>query len=96
MKLFGGASVMASLSDVGKRNIAFAREFLKMEGYQLVAEDLGDVFPRRVKYYPHTGKAMVRRLQEVSTSEIASAEKAHMKSLAPEPKPVATTDIELF
>lgn len=96
VKLFGGASIMATLSDVGRRNIEFVRAFLATEGYAIVAEDLGDVVPRRVKYFPHTGKAMVRRMQEVATADIGSREAAHMRSLSAAPRPAATTDIELF
>lgn len=96
VKLFGGAAVMASLSDVGKRNIEFVRRFLATEGYRILAEDLGDTVPRRVKYFPHTGKAMVKRLAEVSTSDIVSREKAHMRSLGAAPRKAETTDIELF
>ncbi|MEM9387069.1 MAG: chemoreceptor glutamine deamidase CheD [Pseudomonadota bacterium] len=96
VKLFGGASVMASLSDVGERNIAFARDFLKTEGFKVSSEDLGDVNPRRVMYFPATGKAMVKRLQEVSTTEIASREQEHMRAIASPPKQQSTPDIELF
>ncbi len=96
VKLFGGASIMASLSDVGERNIAFVRDFLVTEGYKVSSEDLGDVNPRRVMYFPRTGKAMVKRLQEVSTSDIVSREQEHLRSIASAPKQASTPDIELF
>lgn len=96
VKLFGGASIMASLSDVGERNIAFVREFLTTEGYKVSSEDLGDVNPRRVMYFPHTGKAMVKRLQEVSKAEIVSREQEHMRTIVTPPKQAPAVEVELF
>jgi chemotaxis protein CheD len=95
VKLFGGASVMATLSDIGRRNIEFVRDFLRTEGYHVVSEDLGDVFPRRVKYFPTTGRAMVKRMQPAVVREIADLEQAHMQSIRAEEQPVKA-DIELF
>ncbi|VAW95212.1 Chemotaxis protein CheD, partial [hydrothermal vent metagenome] len=50
VKLFGGGQVLAHMTDVGKRNIDFALEYLQLEGLKLIAEDLGDRYPRKVQY----------------------------------------------
>ena len=66
-KVFGGANVMAALSDIGSRNGAFARHFLAEEGIRLVSADLGGTLPRRIEYWPLTGRA--RQLTVVDNRE---------------------------
>ena len=56
-KLFGGANVMASLSNVGTRNADFAERFLQNEGIAIVGGDLRGTSPRRIQYWPVSGRA---------------------------------------
>lgn len=56
-KLFGGARVMAKLSDIGESNARFAREFLMTEEIPCLAESLGGTSARRVLFRPVTGQA---------------------------------------
>ena len=56
-KLFGGANVMASLAGVGWRNADFAERFLELEGISVVGGDLRGTAPRRVQFWPTTGRA---------------------------------------
>lgn len=56
-KLFGGASVVKSLSPIGRMNAEFARKFLATEGIKIVSESLGDERGRRVEYRPVSGQA---------------------------------------
>ncbi len=95
VKLFGGASVLPGFSDIGRLNIEFAREFLAREGLTVVSQDLGDTVPRRIRYFPQTGRAMVRRLQSVA-GQVGRREQAHMRSVNAADAGPATEDIELF
>jgi chemotaxis protein CheD len=56
-KLFGGANVLAGLSDVGSRNAEFARHFLLDEGIPVVGGSVGGNDPRRIQYWPASGRA---------------------------------------
>jgi chemotaxis protein CheD len=56
-KLFGGANVLAHLSDVGSKNAAFAKKFLADEGITVVGGDVGGLSPRRIQFWPLTGRA---------------------------------------
>ena len=56
-KLFGGANVMAALSDIGSRNAEFAERFLTDEGIPIVGGDLRGSTPRRIQFWPATGRA---------------------------------------
>lgn len=75
VKLFGGGRVMAmDANNVGQRNIEFALQFLKKEGLEVVAQDLGHDYPRKVKYFPRTGRVMVKRMGAQNTKEVFDQE----------------------
>jgi chemotaxis protein CheD len=56
-KLFGGASVVKGLPDIGRRNGEAARAFLRAEGIVLRSESIGGTLARRVRFSPATGRA---------------------------------------
>jgi chemotaxis protein CheD len=56
-KLFGGANVLAALSGVGWRNAEFAERFLEQEGIRVVGGDLRGTSPRRIQFWPTSGRA---------------------------------------
>jgi chemotaxis protein CheD len=56
VKLFGGASVVKASRSIGDENIAFVQAYLAAEGLEVVSDDLGGLFPRRIQYVPKTGK----------------------------------------
>jgi chemotaxis protein CheD len=93
VKLFGGGRILSSMTDVGQKNITFARHFLKLEGFKIAAEDVGDVYPRRVVYFPTTGVVMLKRLRALDVVEIAQRETNYLTTLANKP---ADNDVELF
>ena len=92
-KLFGGGRIIANMTDVGMRNIAFARDYLETEGLKVTSEDVGDVFPRLVVYFPATGKVRVKRLRSLHANTIIELETKYLNTI--EEKPVSG-DIELF
>jgi len=93
VKLFGGGKILSSATDVGDKNIAFAKAFLKLEGFKIAAEDVGDVCPRRILYFPATGVVMLKRLQALDVGEIAKRETKYRSTLAAKS---AADDVELF
>lgn len=92
-KLFGGGKILQNMTDVGARNIQFAREYIKTENITLVSEDLGDMYPRKVIYFPATGKALMKRLKSLHNETVVSRERDYMKDLDQKPP---QDDIELF
>lgn len=56
-KLFGGARLSATLSDIGRSNAEFARSFLATEDIPCLGERLGGTSARRVLFRPVTGQA---------------------------------------
>ena len=63
-KVFGGGQVMASFTamNVGERNTEFVMNYLKTERIPIVSKDVLDIYPRKVCFFPSTGKALVKRL----------------------------------
>jgi chemotaxis protein CheD len=59
-KVFGGAAVVAGLSDIGARNTAFVRAFLAAEGIATLSENTGGDRPRQVRFWPESGRAQHR------------------------------------
>ncbi|HEX5336807.1 MAG TPA: chemoreceptor glutamine deamidase CheD [Gallionella sp.] len=93
VKLFGGGRILANMTDVGMRNINFARDYIATEGLKVVAEDVGDVYPRMVVYFPATGKVRVKRLRSLHSNIIVAEETRYLSAI--ENQPVGG-DIELF
>ena len=92
-KVFGGGLINTALSDIGAKNIEFVREFLANEGYALAKEDVGGSFARRVMFKPYSGRALVKRLDNIAGASIAREELAVAGRRAARP---TTEDIELF
>jgi chemotaxis protein CheD len=93
VKLFGGGHVLRAALAVGDRNIQFARQWLRTEGFSIAAEDVGSDVPRRIIYMPSTGKVQVKHLRTTDRADIAQREQQHLESFAKRP---AENDIELF
>jgi chemotaxis protein CheD len=93
LKLFGGGKVMAKLSDVGLRNIEFVQEYVHTEGLNVVAEDLGDIYPRKILYNPITGKVRMKKLRSMHNNTVFERETRYMQQLKQEP---VAGEVELF
>ncbi|MCD0505588.1 chemoreceptor glutamine deamidase CheD [Bordetella petrii] len=63
-KVFGGGAVLSAMQqlNIGERNARFVLNYLQMEGIPVLAQDLGDVHARRIGYFPHDGRVMVRKM----------------------------------
>jgi chemotaxis protein CheD len=91
-KVFGGGQVMSGMDSlqVGARNTRFALDYLRTERIPVVGQDVLGVYPRKVCFLPHSGKAMVKRL----ASAFAAERVERGRVVAPEP--AAAASINLF
>ena len=64
-KLFGGAQMIGGLSNIGERNVAFAREFLSDEAFPVVSESVGGTMGRKIIFMPTTGLVRQRMVPAV-------------------------------
>ncbi|WEJ63286.1 chemoreceptor glutamine deamidase CheD [Thiomicrorhabdus lithotrophica] len=92
-KLFGGGRIMSSMTNVGWYNIGFAFDYIYTEGFKIVSQDIGDIYPRKVLYYPTSGRVRVRRLNAMHNQSLADEENRYINKI--EAKPVEG-DVELF
>jgi len=94
-KVFGGGNVLEGLAaaNVGPRNAAFVREFLETEGIPVRAADLEDIYPRKVYFFPKTGRAMVRKLRSANTGALVAREREYSRYLVTLP---SSGNVELF
>jgi len=93
VKVFGGGKIIPTLGDVGLNNINFVLEYIDTEALKLLSQDLGDIYPRKVIYFPHTGKVKMKKIKDLHNETIASREKQYRTSI----KDVEVeSDVELF
>lgn len=94
-KVFGGGRVVESLvsSQVGERNAWFVRNFLRTEGIAVAAADLLDVYPRKVYFFPESGRVLVRKLIRLHNDTLIRRETEYAARLTEAP---VAGEIELF
>jgi len=76
-KVFGGAQVMAGFTsmNVGERNTKFVLEYLSTERIPVVSQDVLDIHPRKVCFFPVSGRALVKRLAHAHPESLAVEER---------------------
>lgn len=76
-KVFGGGQVMAGFTtmNVGERNTKFVLDYLATERIPIVSQDVLDIHPRKVCFFPETGKALVKRLAHSHPETLAVEER---------------------
>lgn len=93
IKVFGGGQVIAAMSDIGRSNFEFVRQYLSDEGLSSEVEDVGGHWARRVRYYPSTGRVLVKHLPMREAANIGTQEADFRNKLRHER---VAGDVELF
>lgn len=93
-KVFGGGQVLRNMTsiNIGERNAQFVEQFLRTEGIRIGARDLLDVHPRRVAFFPATGRALCKKLAQADASLVAAEQQYNAKLSAAR----VGGDVELF
>jgi chemotaxis protein CheD len=81
VKVFGGGRILPQMTDIGMRNARFVEEYIREEELQLVALDVGDVYPRKVVYMPASGRVYVKKLRSLHNNTIIERETSYIGSL---------------
>ena len=92
-KLVGGGKVLAAMTDVGQANIEFVRAYMRTEGFDVVGEDLGDVYPRKVHFHPDSGRVRVKKLLSTRNDTIYARERTYQQTVNAAPQ---SGGVELF
>jgi chemotaxis protein CheD len=75
-KVVGGGAVLKGVTaiNVGERNAEFVINYLKREKIRVLAEDLNDIHPRKVCFFPRTGKVLVKKLMQTHNDALVLRE----------------------
>lgn len=95
VKVFGGGQVLDSMTDIGQRNILFAYDYLRKEGLTIKSSDVGNIYSRKVLFFPDTGSVKVRRITTTKNETILQREKGYMDTLKKKDDDSSST-IDLF
>jgi chemotaxis protein CheD len=93
LKVFGGGRILKPMIDIGARNIAFIHSWARTEGMRLSAQDLGGNQPRKLVYFPATGRARVMKLPPIENRSIADRELYYLENLSEDP---SESPVEIF
>lgn len=94
-KVFGGGNVLKGLTinNIGERNAEFILEYLAIENIPLLNSDLLDQYPRKVYFFPDTGRVTVRKIKSLNNTTILDRESMYRSKLR---EIVKEHDVELF
>ncbi len=93
VKVFGGGKIISSMSSVGLNNIKFIHEYIRIEGLQLLSEDVGDCYPRKIVFYPASGRVQVKKIKQLHNDTLLWREQTYKKSIDHQP---VVGEVELF
>jgi chemotaxis protein CheD len=95
-KVFGGGQVMHTFTtmNVGERNTQFVLDYLQTERIAVISKDVLDIHPRKVCYFPATGKAMVKRLAHSHPETLETSERKSSASVVA--KAISGGSVDLF
>lgn len=82
-KIFGGGNVLRGFTaaHVGQRNVEFVTEYLHTEGIAITGKDLLDIYPRKIHFFPRTGKVLMKKLRDVHNNTIVDREREYRSRL---------------
>ena len=93
--VFGAGKVLEgfTVNNVGERNAAFVLDYLQAENIAVAAQDLLDIHPRKVYFFPRTARVLVKKLRSIHNDTIIERDKIYSSRLS-----VADVqgDVELF
>lgn len=94
-KVFGGGAVMRgfTIHNIGQLNSEFVLAYLERERIPVRADDLRDIYPRKVYFFPASGRVLVKRLKQVHNDTIIQREREYGSRLQ---STDMAGDVELF
>ena len=93
IKLFGGGKVLDIDTNIGQMNIDFVQSFLHKEGHAIAASDVGGIWPRKINYYPTSGRVRVKRFYKSHNNTLIKREQMYIEELRSKP---VSGEVDLF
>ena len=85
IKVFGGGNVMKGTTNIGHRNAEFVEQYLAAENLPIAAHHLRGSLPRRVHYFPVTGRVLLLELQRSEQDAVVREEVSYKSKILIEP-----------
>lgn len=81
-KVFGGGAVLSNMTllNIGDRNADFVLRYLLAEGICISAQDLRGDLPRRINFFPSSGRVTVRKLRQQDDALLVQVEEQKLAS----------------
>jgi len=94
-KVFGGAAVVAGMNslNIGEQNTRFVLDYLATERIEVTHRDVLGIQPRKVAFWPDSGKAMVKKLPATRARALAERERDAARTIA---APAGAGAVDLF
>ena len=93
VKVFGGGRIVKGLSDIGACNARFVLDYLKEENIPVISQDLNGDSPRKLYYFPKTGRVLMKKLASLHNDTLVEREKKYFHDI--EDAPVGG-EVDLF
>jgi len=84
VKLFGAAAVEPEFADACQATVRIARDYMRSEGIIADRSDLGLLQPRKIMFFPSTGKVMVKRLGALRNDTLLEREREYLAQIQAE------------
>ncbi|MCG5516144.1 MULTISPECIES: chemoreceptor glutamine deamidase CheD [Ectothiorhodospira] len=94
-KVFGAGNVLPGFKSniVGERNAQFVTDYLATEGIPIAAQDLLGNHPRKIYFFPTTGRVLVKKLRSLHNETIIERELSYSQKLR---QAKVSGEVELF
>lgn len=84
-KLFGGAQILEYMSDIGRKNCQFAVDYLSNENIEVVAQDLYKNHPRKIIFFPASGKVYMKKIKCIKSKSVIIQENTYHDKIVRSP-----------
>ncbi len=85
VKVFGGGRIVQGLSDIGACNARFVLSYLQEEGLPVLTQDLNGNYPRKIYYFPKTGRVLMKKLASLHNNTLIEREKKYFRAIEDQP-----------
>jgi chemotaxis protein CheD len=84
-KVFGGGSVLrlpgGAATTIPRSNVDFAFEYLRKESIPVLASDVGGSQPRKIYFFPRTGRVLLKRIGAALAGLVEREEETYLEGL---------------
>lgn len=82
-KIFGGATLTRSTvnNNTGELTAKFLQKYMKSERIKVAAKSIGGTYPRKVYFFPRSGRVLVKRLLKANNNTIVDREQHYRRQI---------------